>query len=91
MFLKCSTRRKNGKLHRSWSIVESRRVGQRVLQQHVLYLGEVTDQQRVSWERAGQRDRRDERAGPAIGFDSGRACVRRDADRRGGGRVARCA
>ena len=52
MFLKCSTRRKDGKLHRSWSIVESRRVGQRVLQQHVLYLGEVTDQQRVSWERA---------------------------------------
>ena len=52
MFLKCSTRRKDGKVHRSWSIVESRRVGQRVLQQHVLYLGEVTDQQRVSWERA---------------------------------------
>ena len=52
MFLKCRQRRKNGKLHRSWSIVESRRVGQRVRQQQVLYLGEVTDQQRVSWERA---------------------------------------
>jgi Transposase DDE domain len=52
MFLKCSTRRKNGKIHRSWSIVESRRIGQRVVQQHVLYLGEVSDGQRVSWERA---------------------------------------
>jgi transposase len=52
MFLKCSTRRKDGKIHRSWSIVESRRVGRRVLQKHVLYLGEVTDPQRASWERA---------------------------------------
>jgi len=52
MFLKCSTRRKDGKIHRSWSIVESRRVGRRVVQKHVLYLGEVNDQQRVSWERA---------------------------------------
>lgn len=52
MFLKCSTRRKDGKFHRSWSIVESRRVGRRVVQKHVLYLGEVTDRQRVSWERA---------------------------------------
>ncbi len=52
MFLKCSTRRKDGKTHRSWSIVESRRVGRHVVQKHVLYLGEVTDQQRASWERA---------------------------------------
>lgn len=52
MFLKCSTRRKDGKIHRSWSIVESRRVGRRVLQKHVLYLGEVNDRQRASWERA---------------------------------------
>ena len=52
MFLKCSTRRKNGKIHRSWSVVESRRIGRRVVQQHVLCLGEVSDQQRASWERA---------------------------------------
>ena len=52
MFLKCSTRRKDGKIHRSWSIVESRRVGRRVVQKHVLYLGEVSDQQRASWARA---------------------------------------
>jgi transposase len=52
MFLKCSTRHKDGKPHRSWSIVESRRVGRQVMQKHVLYLGEVTDRQRASWERA---------------------------------------
>ena len=52
MFLKCSTRRKDGKTHRSWSIVESRRVGRRVVQKHVLYLGEVNDRQRASWEHA---------------------------------------
>jgi len=32
--------------------VESRRVGRHVVQKHVLYLGEVTDQQRASWARA---------------------------------------
>ena len=52
MFLKCSTRRKDGKIHRSWSVVESRRLGRRVVQKHVLYLGEVSDRQRASWERA---------------------------------------
>ena len=52
MFLKCSIRRKDGKVHRSWSIVESRRIGRQVVQKHVLYLGEVTDRQRATWERA---------------------------------------
>lgn len=52
MFLKCSTRRKDGKIHHSWSIVESRRMGSHAVQKHVLYLGEVSDQQRASWERA---------------------------------------
>lgn len=32
--------------------MESRRVGRQVMQKHVLYLGEVTDPQRASWERA---------------------------------------
>ena len=48
MFLKCSTRRKDGKEHRSWSIVESRRVGRSVVQRHVLYLGEINDSQRLA-------------------------------------------
>ncbi|MGH8528327.1 MAG: IS1634 family transposase [Nevskiales bacterium] len=54
MFLKCSKRRKDGKEHRSWSIVESRRVagGGGVVQRHVLYLGEINDSQRVAWEKS---------------------------------------
>jgi hypothetical protein len=52
MFLKCSVRRKDGKTHRSWSIVESRRYGRsKVAQRHVLYLGEINDSQRAAWER----------------------------------------
>ena len=53
MFLKCSKRRKNGKVHRSWSVVESRRFsGGKVAQQHVLYLGELNDSQQRAWERS---------------------------------------
>jgi transposase len=52
MFLKCSTRKKDGKEHRSWSIVESRRVGRSVVQRHVLYLGEINDSQRAAWEKS---------------------------------------
>jgi len=53
MFLKCSKRRKDGKEHRSWSIVESRRVaGGAVVQRHVLYLGEINDSQRLAWEKS---------------------------------------
>lgn len=53
MFLKCSKRRKHGKVHRSWSIVESRRFpGGKVAQQHVLYLGELNDSQQRAWERS---------------------------------------
>jgi hypothetical protein len=53
MFLKCSVRRKDGKEHRSWSIVESRRLaGGRVTQRHVLYLGEINDSQRAAWQKS---------------------------------------
>jgi Transposase DDE domain len=52
MFLKCRERRKNGKTHRSWSIVESRRYARRkVAHRHVLYLGEINDSERAAWER----------------------------------------
>jgi transposase len=51
--LKCSVRRKDGKEHRSWSIVESRRVkgGRSTVQKHVLYLGEINDDQRAGWQK----------------------------------------
>ena len=53
MFLRCKIRRKNGKEHRSWSIVENRRVaGGQVVQRHVLYLGEINDSQEVAWRKS---------------------------------------
>jgi transposase len=52
VFLKCSTRKKDGKEHRSWSVVESRRVGRGVVQRHVLYLGEINDSQRAAWQKS---------------------------------------
>jgi transposase len=52
MFLRCSTRKKNGKEHRYWSLVENKRcAGDRVVQRHVLYLGEINDQQQAAWQK----------------------------------------
>lgn len=50
MFLRCTQRRKDGKEHRYWSIVENRRcAGGKIVQRPVLYLGEVNDSQREGW------------------------------------------
>jgi transposase len=50
MFLRCSTRRKDGKEHFYWSVVENRRLSEgRVVQRHVLYLGEINGRQEESW------------------------------------------
>jgi hypothetical protein len=50
MFLRCHTRKKNGKRHRYWSVVESRRIaGGDPVQRHVLYLGEINDNQEAAW------------------------------------------
>ena len=50
MFLRCHERRKNGKLHRYWSVVESRRIaGGDPVQREVLYLGEINDSQEAAW------------------------------------------
>jgi hypothetical protein len=50
MFLRAKKRFKDGKEHRYWSIVENRRVsGGRVVQRHVLYLGEINDSQKSAW------------------------------------------
>ena len=50
MFLRCSKRRKDGKEHLYWSVVENRRLpDQRVVQRHVLYLGELNGVQESSW------------------------------------------
>jgi transposase len=53
MFLRYKIRKKNGKEHRSWSIVENRRVaGGRVVQRQVLYLGEINDSQEAVWRKS---------------------------------------
>ena len=52
MFLRCSMRKKDGKEHAYWGLVENRRVADgRVVQRHVLYLGEINDSQQVAWRR----------------------------------------
>ena len=53
MFLRASTRKKDGKEHRYWSVVENRRVaGGRVVQRHVLYLGEINSSQELAWRKS---------------------------------------
>src|ERR1700738_2465589 len=53
MFLRHTKRKKDGKEHRYWSIVENRRVGGgRVVQRPLLYLGEINDSQELSWRRS---------------------------------------
>jgi transposase len=53
MFLRATTRKKDGKEHRYWSIVENRRLGDgRVLQRHVLYLGEINASQEWAWRKS---------------------------------------
>ena len=53
MYLRFSRRRKDGKEHRYWSLVESKRcAGGRVVQRPVLYLGEINDGQHAAWCRA---------------------------------------
>jgi len=53
MFLRATTRKKDGKEHRYFSVVENRRVaGGRVLQRHVLYLGEINSSQELAWRKS---------------------------------------
>ncbi len=50
MFLRSTLRKKNGKENEYFSIVENRRVaGGRVVQRHVLYLGEINSHQQEAW------------------------------------------
>ncbi len=50
MYLRCNRRIKDGKEHRYWNIVESKRcAGGKVVQRQVLYLGEINDSQHQAW------------------------------------------
>ena len=52
MFLRSIVRKKNGKQHECFSIVENKRVaGGKVVQRHVLYLGEINSTQQAAWRR----------------------------------------
>jgi hypothetical protein len=53
MFLRYCSRKKDGKEHRYWSIVENKRVNdRRVVQRHVLYLGEINSTQELAWRKS---------------------------------------
>ena len=53
MFLRSTTRKKDGKLHRYFSVVENRRLSTgKSAQRTVLYLGEINDQQEASWRKS---------------------------------------
>src|SRR6202790_829029 len=53
MFLRRTARKKNGKTHHYWNVVENKRLdGGRVVQRHVLYLGEINSSQAAAWRKA---------------------------------------
>jgi transposase len=53
MFLRQTTRKKDGKTHRYWNIVENKRLDNgKVVQRHVLYLGEINSSQAAAWRKA---------------------------------------
>jgi len=53
MFLRRTERKKDGKTHAYWNIVENKRLDDgRVVQRHVLYLGEINASQAVAWRKA---------------------------------------
>jgi transposase len=50
LFLRATNRKKDGKDHRYFSVVENQRVaGGKSVQRTVLYLGEINDQQQAAW------------------------------------------
>lgn len=56
LFLRTHTRRKNGKEHTYWSIVENQRCAAgKVVQRQVLYLGELTQAQQQAWEQVAEQ------------------------------------
>jgi hypothetical protein len=53
MFLRYNTRKKDGKVHRYWSVVENRRLrAGHTTQRTVLYLGEINDPQQAAWRKS---------------------------------------
>ena len=55
MYLRHTTRRKDGKVHRYWCLVRSVRIGRRVIQQTVAHLGELDAEGRLEARRLAGR------------------------------------
>jgi hypothetical protein len=53
MFLRRAERKKNGKTHHYWNVVENKLLDDgRVVQRHLLYLGEINSSQAAAWRKA---------------------------------------
>ena len=53
MFLRATVRKKDGKEHTYYSVVENNRLSDgRVVQRHVLYLGEINSSQQLAWRKS---------------------------------------
>lgn len=68
MFLRRYDRRKNGKRHTYWALVESYRTAQGSRQRIVAYLGELKKSERSGWVQLGRRLARKDRPSPTL-FD----------------------
>jgi transposase len=55
MYLRHTIRKKDGKVHRYWTLVRSVRVGRRVIQQTVAHLGELDEHGRIEARALGRR------------------------------------
>src|SRR3989442_6318965 len=52
MFLRSTKPKKDGKVHRYFSVVENRRLATGTAQRTVLYLGEINDKQEEAWRKS---------------------------------------
>ncbi len=68
MFLRRCQRRKAGKVHTYWALVESHRTAKGSRQRVVAYLGELKPSQRTGWAELGRRLDRQQRPQPSL-FD----------------------
>lgn len=68
MFLRRCQRRKDGKVHTYWALVESHRTAKGSRQRVVAYLGELKPSQRSGWAELGCRLERKQRPQPSL-FD----------------------
>src|SRR6266850_88532 len=68
MFLRRFERRKSGKRHTYWALVESYRTGRGSRQRTVAYLGELKRSEKSGWAELGRRLNKEDRPQPSL-FD----------------------